>query len=94
MAENAIRATVTGNVQGVSFRDYVKSQGAERHVRGWVRNAEGGAVEAVLAGEALDLEAMVQALHEGPDGAKVEDVKTEPADTSEVLGCKDVEIRD
>ena len=32
MAENAIRATVTGNVQGVSFRDYVKSQGAERRI--------------------------------------------------------------
>ncbi|ETW13819.1 acylphosphatase [Roseivivax marinus] len=94
MAEVAMRMTATGKVQGVGYRDYLQTEGAKRHVRGWVRNAADGSVEAVLAGEALDLEDMAKVMRDGPDGADVADVSSEPADADDVRGCKDIEVRD
>ncbi|SFD93880.1 acylphosphatase [Roseivivax sediminis] len=94
MSENAMRVRVTGKVQGVGYRAYVGETAAPRHVRGWVKNAADGSVEAVLAGEALELEEVVGAMRQGPSSAEVEDVTTEPADLEEVRGCKGVQIAD
>ncbi len=42
-APTAIRATVTGRVQGVFFRDATVARAHELGVLGWVRNGEDGA---------------------------------------------------
>ncbi|SLN48753.1 Acylphosphatase [Roseivivax jejudonensis] len=94
MAETAMQVMVNGKVQGVGYRDFVREAAAARHVRGWVRNAGDGSVEAALAGEALDLEAVVADMRAGPRAAQVAEVETQPGDLEAVRGCKDVEIRD
>ncbi|ETX27166.1 hypothetical protein RISW2_15370 [Roseivivax isoporae LMG 25204] len=93
MAEIAAKVTVRGKVQGVGYRAYVQEKAAGAHVRGWVRNAEDGSVEALLAGEALDIEKVVQEMRGGPSGAQVEDVQSAPASTDEARGCKDLVVR-
>ena len=45
---------------------------AERGVEGWVRNRRDGTVEAVFAGPAEAVSAMIEACRGGPPGARVE----------------------
>lgn len=44
-------------------------------VAGWVRNRPDGTVEAVLEGDAANVERLVRFCHEGPRGAHVEHVE-------------------
>lgn len=68
--------TVTGRVQGVSFRWSLRRV-AERHgVRGWVLNREDGGVEAHLEGHPDAVETVEAWVHAGgPPAAAVEDVE-------------------
>lgn len=70
-----LHAVVHGRVQGVGFRFFVLQQAVALDVTGWVRNLEGGMVEVVAEGSTSDLEALLTALREGPNGASVRDVK-------------------
>ena len=62
---------VHGRVQGVGFRVFVASRARARGVAGWVRNRLDGTVEAVLEGDAADVDALVAACGDGPRGADV-----------------------
>lgn len=77
MADLAQRVRVTGRVQGVFFRAWTEQQARELKVRGWVRNASDGSVEAQLEGEAEAVRALVERLRRGPPSARVESVESE-----------------
>jgi len=62
---------VRGRVQGVGFRAWTEAIALERGLRGWVRNRRDGAVEALFAGPADAVAAMVAACRRGPPGARV-----------------------
>lgn len=79
MAEPARRARVTGRVQGVFFRAWTQQQAGELGVRGWVRNASDGSVEAHLEGDEAAVKALIQRLNEGPPSAQVERVDVDDA---------------
>ncbi|MCC5987456.1 MAG: acylphosphatase [Pararhodobacter sp.] len=72
---------VTGRVQGVWFRAWTREQAQALGVSGWVRNRPDGSVEALVAGPAEAVEALVAALHEGPPPAKVKNVLVTEAET-------------
>ncbi len=61
-----------GRVQGVGYRDFVKNEAQARQIVGWVRNRRDGTVEAVFAGDAALVDAMIGACRKGPPGARVE----------------------
>jgi acylphosphatase len=65
---------VTGRVQGVFFRAWMREQAANLGVAGWVRNCPDGRVDAHIEGEEAAVEQLVQRLHRGPPSAQVEDV--------------------
>jgi acylphosphatase len=65
---------VTGRVQGVFFRAWMREQAANLGVTGWVRNCPDGRVDAHIEGEEAAVEQLVQRLHRGPPSAQVEDV--------------------
>jgi len=70
----AIAARVSGNVQGVGFRWFVRREASGLGVAGWVANLPDGSVEVMAEGSDAAVEALLDALREGPPGAWVRDV--------------------
>ncbi|MEI8406323.1 MULTISPECIES: acylphosphatase [unclassified Kribbella] len=68
------RVVVHGRVQGVFFRDSCRREARRAGVRGWVRNAPDGTVEALFEGAEEDVERMVEWVRHGPTYARVERV--------------------
>jgi acylphosphatase len=62
---------IHGHVQRVGYRAWTEHAALQRGLEGWVRNRSDGSVEAVLAGPAPSVEAMVEACRRGPPGARV-----------------------
>lgn len=78
-----LTATVTGRVQGVGFRDFVRREAESRELTGWVRNGDDGStVEFVAEGEEDALHAFLAAVRRGPRFAHVEDVSEEWSEAS------------
>ena len=73
-AASQVRVRITGRVQGVSFRAWVRAEADRRGLRGWVRNEADGAVAALLAGPPVAVQEMVGELRKGPPLAEVEEV--------------------
>jgi len=70
-----IHVLITGDVQGVGFRQYVKYQAKKLNVKGWVKNLPDGKVEGCFSGSEENLERMINFSKRGPVLARVEDVK-------------------
>jgi acylphosphatase len=78
----AIRqVTVTGRVQGVGYRAWVEHRAVAHNLEGWVRNRRDGSVEALFAGPANVVSAMVDSCRRGPSSARIDGVREEAADT-------------
>ena len=76
----AVRAVISGRVQGVFFRSWTVGRAELRGLDGWVRNRADGTVEALFAGPADAVDRMLEACWRGPDHATVTDVRVEPAE--------------
>ena len=66
---------VSGQVQGVSYRDTCRRVAEAHDVSGWVRNLRQSQVEAVLEGDVAAVDAVIDWARQGPDQAAVSDVK-------------------
>jgi DNA ligase D-like protein (predicted 3'-phosphoesterase) len=73
----ALRAVITGEVQGVGFRDATRRRAGELAVMGWVRNLDDGAMAVHAEGEPGAIEAFLAFLREGAWGAVVSAVALE-----------------
>lgn len=76
----AVRVIISGRVQGVAYRAWTVEQAGLRGLTGWVRNRPDGTVEALFAGETLDVDAMLDSCWKGPQGALVTDLKVTEAE--------------
>ena len=75
MSEERLTARVTGRVQGVGFRWWVRRQAEGLGLVGWVMNGnDERSVEVVAEGPAPALVTFERLLNEGPQGARVESV--------------------
>jgi acylphosphatase len=68
------RLQIHGRVQGVWFRESMRSEAERLGVTGWVRNAPDGSVEAVLQGPDAAVDALIAWAQAGPPQARVERV--------------------
>jgi acylphosphatase len=66
---------IQGRVQGVGFRESLRYEAEMRGLTGWVRNRREGTVEAVVAGDAREVEEVVAWARRGPPSAHVTDVQ-------------------
>lgn len=69
-----IRILISGDVQGVGFRAWVRGMARELGLVGWVKNRGDGAVEVVAEGTKKDLEELIKQCQHGPEVAWVENV--------------------
>jgi acylphosphatase len=68
---------VSGQVQGVFFRDSAREKAEQLGLGGWVKNLPDGRVEALFEGPSESVREMIQWCDQGPPHAAVEDVDTE-----------------
>jgi acylphosphatase len=67
-----LHVRVTGVVQGVGYRWFVRERARRLGLSGWVRNLPDGSVEVVASGENGQVELLRGELLLGPSGAAVE----------------------
>jgi acylphosphatase len=65
---------ISGRVQGVGYRAFLRDRAIGLGISGWTRNRLDGSVEACVFGEARAIEALVHALKRGPPGSRVADI--------------------
>ena len=88
MSRIAVRVVIAGRAQGVGYRYWAVAE-AERHgVDGWVQNRDDGSVEALLAGPAEAVRAMISACRQGPRFAAVAEISEFPADAPDAPGFR------
>lgn len=86
MTDKAVRAIISGRVQGVNYRNWTKQEAEARGLNGWVLNREDGRVEALFAGPAEGINEMLTACRDGPRAASVDDIETEDAEVPDGRG--------
>ena len=70
----AFKATVSGKVQGVWFRDSTRQEAIKLKVTGWVKNIPGGMVYLEAEGEENNLKSLERWLHIGSPHSRVDRV--------------------
>jgi acylphosphatase len=71
------RLLITGKVQGVYFRFNMQQIAKKNSVVGWVRNLPDGRVVALLNGNKIDVNNVVEWSKIGPENSRVDEVKIE-----------------
>jgi acylphosphatase len=79
-ARRAKRFFVSGRVQGVGYRYFVRGAAERLQLTGYVRNLDDGRVEAYAVGDDARLASLKEELLRGPRGALVS--RVEDADAS------------
>ena len=80
MADVTYRLVICGRVQGVFYRGSMASRANALGVKGWVRNRLDGSVEAVVQGEAHEVNRMVEWARRGPPNAVVTSLDIFPSE--------------
>ncbi len=77
---------IIGRVQGVGYRDWLRSKARQNGLSGWVRNRLDGSVEALLVGAPGEVANLITACHRGPPLARVEQIIEAEAELPEAAG--------
>lgn len=77
MSTICIKATVSGKVQGVFFRNKTLKKAQELQLTGWVKNTADGNVELIACGEQAPIMELTDWLWHGPPAAEVSNVHWE-----------------
>lgn len=80
-----VHIMVTGFVQGVGYRKFVRHVAREEGITGWVRNNPDGTVEALAVGEEEALETLIEACKKGPFLSTVDNVHVEWDDVQQTF---------
>jgi acylphosphatase len=70
---------ISGRVQGVGYRDALRSEARANGVTGWVRNRRDGTVEAVLQGAHEAVDSVLAWARRGPPAARVAGIDVQEA---------------
>jgi acylphosphatase len=77
-SNKCIRCHISGQVQGVFFRDTTQTKAQELGLAGFVRNLPDGRVEVYACGPDAQLDGLKEWLEKGPSKASVTTVNCEP----------------
>lgn len=76
--KKSVRIYITGTVQGVFFRGFIKENAERCDVKGFVRNLEDGRVEIFLEGNSDNVNKMIEICKQGPKHAQIKNVEIKP----------------
>ncbi|WP_105382796.1 acylphosphatase [Neorhizobium alkalisoli] len=79
----AVLVRITGKVQGVSYRVWVRDEAVQLGLTGWVRNEADGSVAALIVGPGSAVSSMIERFWHGPSAAAVSDVETQRTELAE-----------
>ncbi|MEM0465799.1 MAG: acylphosphatase [Candidatus Pacearchaeota archaeon] len=74
---SSYKIIVSGRVQGVNYRKFVKITAENFGIKGYVKNLENGDVEIICRGEKEKIEFFLKKLKNGNPYAKVDNIKIE-----------------
>jgi acylphosphatase len=81
----SIKGLVSGRVQGVGFRYFVRSSAQMHGLTGYAINLSDGRVEFLLQGDLAAIERVIAQIRTGPRHARVDEVTLEPPREREAL---------
>jgi len=73
--KKSVRLSITGSVQGIFFRQFIKDNADKYKVRGYVRNLEDGRVEIFLEGDVDSVDQVISICKRGPQHAQIRNVE-------------------
>ena len=86
MTDICLHAYISGKVQGVWFRAFVREQAEKARLKGWAKNLADGRVEVLLCGEQSAVKRVLKTLYLGPPLAQVSHIESEPYPLCELQG--------
>lgn len=76
--KKSVRLYITGTVQGVFFRAFVKENAEKLNVKGFTRNLEDGRIEIFLEGNVVEVNKMIELCKKGPRHSQIRNVELKP----------------
>jgi len=76
--KKSVRLYITGTVQGVFFRMFIKENAERYDVKGFVRNLDYGRVEVFLEGDSESVNKMIEICKKGPKHSQIKKVEEKP----------------
>lgn len=73
--KKAVRLYISGNVQGVFYRQFVKENAEKLNIKGFVRNLEDSRVEVFLEGEFESMKKIIDLCKKGPKHSDIRDIE-------------------
>lgn len=79
---------ISGKVQGVGFRAFIRREAAVLNLKGWAKNLIDGRVEVVIQGDKNKVSQMIEKLESGPSFARVDNLKINEEELEEYSDFK------
>lgn len=73
--KKSLRLYITGSMQSLFFKQFIKSNAEEHNVRGFLRVKEDGRIEIFLEGEKAQVDAMIALCKRGPKHTQIRKVE-------------------
>lgn len=80
------KVIISGFVQGVGFRHFIKTAASKLELRGQVRNLPDGRVEAIFIGDEENIKKAIESCQKGPFLSEVKNIDVEREDLSGEMG--------
>ena len=90
--KKSVRLYITGTVQGVFFRAFIKENAERQNVRGFVRNLEDGRIEVFLEGNAEEVNKMINLCKKGPRHSQIRNIEMKSERFQDFRGFKVLHI--
>lgn len=76
--KKSVRLFITGSVQGIFFRQFIKDRADRHNIKGYLRNLEDGRAEIFLEGEKERVEIMEEICRQGPPHGQIRSIEEKP----------------
>ncbi len=73
--KKSIRLYITGSLQSLFYRQFIKEHAEKYNIKGFLRNREDGRVEIFIEGNSPDVDAMLAVCKRGPKHAIIRSIE-------------------